>query len=387
MESTDIGGCTSFADKFLCIIFCVFILAFSALFFVLPDKIESSEENRMLAGVPSFSLEALANGKYTSDVAKYYADQFPLRQELLRLAAGYDLALLSFESDGVMLGSGGYLIVRDDWHDSEQLSASADNIGNFAKWAEANGISCTVAVPGRSQDVLDRYFPAFYSGRGYRLSAELEEKFAFTNYVDLISPLKSAVGGGEYAYYKTDHHWTGYGAYLAYRELSDVLGYTPYAVTEFDIEIASDEFFGTTWSSSGIRTSSPDTIEFWRYEGDTDIRTVIEGAEEFEGFYDYSYLDGKDKYSAFLSGNNGLVHIVSNGGEREKLLIVKDSFAHSLAPFLARHFDLVLVDLRYYNKSCAKLCVEEGITKVLFLCNADTLYSSDDLRKLNMGLK
>ena len=158
-------------------------------------------------------------------------------------------------------------------------------------------------------------------------------------------------------------------------------------MTEFNIEIASDEFFGTTWSSSGIRTSCSDIIEFWRYEGDTDMRTAIDGGEEFEGFYDYSCLDGKDKYSAFLSGNNGLVRIEQEGGEREKLLIVKDSFAHSLAPFLARHFDLVLVDLRYYNKSCAKLCVEEGIAKVLFLCNADTLYSSDDLKKLNMGLK
>ncbi len=387
MESNTVSKRTAFADKLLCVVFSALILAFSVLFFVLPDKTESSEENRMLAGMPSFSLEVLANGKYTSDIAKYYADQFPLRQPLLRLAAVYDLALLGFESDGVMLGSGGYLIVRDDWYDSEQLKANADNIENFVEWAEANGISCTVAVPGRSQDVLDRYFPAFYSGRSDTLVCELEEAFAFADYVDLITPLESAVDGGQYAYYKTDHHWTSYGAYLAYRELSDVLGYMPYAMTEFDIEIASEEFFGTTWSSSGIRTTSPDMIELWRYEGDTDIYTQIEGGEKFDGFYDYSYLDGKDKYSAFISGNNGLVRVGSKSGEREKLLIVKDSFAHSLAPFLARHYDLVLVDLRYYNKSCARLCAEEGITKVLFLCNPDTLYSSDDFKKLNIGLK
>ena len=70
----------------------------------------------------------------------------------------------------------------------------------------------------------------------------------------------------------------------------------------------------------------------------------------FSGFYDFDYLDkikeGSDKYSMFLSATNPLTYITKNGDEgRETLLLIKDSFGHSLAPFLALHFDLVIVDI------------------------------------------
>ena len=37
-----------------------------------------------------------------------------------------------------------------------------------------------------------------------------------------------------------------------------------------------------------------------------------------------------------------------DGVERPKMLIYKDSFANSLAPFLALHFDLVIVNMDDY---------------------------------------
>lgn len=377
----------AFSDVLLSLVFCLMILGFSLAFWILPNKAESAEENRVLTQLPTFSADALFSGAYTQEIAAYYGDQFPLRQQFLRLAAGYDLALLGFESSSVMLGSAGHLIVRDDWYDSSTLTENAENIENFAIWAKDNAIDFYVAVPGRSQDILQKYAPAFYSGRTDSLERELAELFSFASTTDLITPLRQAADDGFYVYYKTDHHWTTLGAYMAYRQLGDLLGYEPYDYADFDVEIASDSFFGTTWSSSGIRTSSADRIEFWRWNGDDELVCTVYGQDGFYGFYDRSYLDTKDKYSAFLSGNNALVKINDPSCEREKLLIIKDSFAHSIAPFLARHFDLVLVDLRYYNKSCAELCKNEGIDKILLLCNADTLYSGSEFGKLNMGLK
>jgi hypothetical protein len=375
----------SLADILLCIVFCTLILSFSLAFWLTADETVSYQENRELAQMPELSAEAVLSGSFTADIAEYYADQFPWRQGLLRLAATYELSLLSFESDSIMLGSGGYLIARNDWYDSAKLSENAENIGRFADWAKGHSIEFTVAVPGRSQDVLSKYAPAFYSGRSDSLTEQIAAEFGFADNVDLISPLRKANDDGFYVYYKTDHHWTTLGAYLAYVELGQTLGYEPYDSSEFDIEIASEDFYGTTWSASGIRTNYADRIEFWRWDGDDELICESSGSS-LDGLYDYSYLDGKDKYGAFLSGNNALVTISDVSSEREKLLIIKDSFAHSLAPFLARHYDIVLVDLRYYNKSCAQLCVEMGVDRVLLLCNADTLYSSGDFRKLNMGL-
>ena len=54
---------------------------------------------------------------------------------------------------------------------------------------------------------------------------------------------------------------------------------------------------------------------------------------------------------------------------RERLLLIKDSYAHALAPFLARHYDLVLVDLR-------------PVDRVLILENMDSLLTAGTLSLL-----
>ena len=87
-----------------------------------------------------------------------------------------------------------------------------------------------------------------------------------------------------------------------------------------------------------------------------------------------------------MPGNNARVTIRGEGEERPLLLVVKDSYFHSLAPFLARHFDLDLIDPRYYNESVARLIEEEKPAAVLILCGLDTVTDSAALSKLALGL-
>ena len=113
------------------------------------------------------------------------------------------------------------------------------------------------------------------------------------------------------------------------------LGYLE-ALSFFEITRVSDEFYGTIWSSSGMRWTRPDTLEFYRYAGDSDytVRNILTG-EEMQGFYELSYLDTKDKYAAFLGGNSAHVRVTGKGADRPTLLLVKDSYANALVPFLA----------------------------------------------------
>ena len=106
---------------------------------------------------------------------------------------------------------------------------------------------------------------------------------------------------------------------------------------------------------------------------------VAKDGGRLPSLYDTSYLQKKDKYSAFLGGNKALVRVTWNDTPRETLLIVKDSYAHSLAPFLARHFDLLLVDLRYFDGSVSELIEQEGVKKVLFLYNVANLCDDTSL--------
>ncbi len=366
--------------------FFAFIYVFAILFWILPDREVSYEENRGLASAPEFSVGSLASGRYTSDFAVYMADQFPARNFFVGMKASCERLLLKGENNGVIFAGDGYLVKRFDSVDEATLSRNVKSICAFAKAAGGAGVDVTVAVAGREADVAGRVLPSVYRGATDLFWQKTDEYFADggVEWVDLMSPLRELFDKGEPVYYKTDHHWTSYGAFRAYGIVANAMGIPAYGTEFFTPEVASAEFYGTTWSSAGAKWIEPDEIEFYRFDGDEKLVTD-RGGESFDGLYDRSYLGEKDKYSAFLGGNAARIDVTSKDGAREKLLVVKDSFFHSMAPFFAADFDLVIVDMRYTTDSVAEICRNEGITKVLILLNAETLGEESGLGRLAMG--
>ncbi len=372
--------------------FFAFIYIFAILFWIIPDKDVSEEENRALATAPKFSFGALADGSYTADFGKYMADQFPARNFFVGMKAGAERILLRGENNGVIFADDGYLVKRFDDPNETVLNANVSNICAFKSFAEQKGLNVTVALAGRETDVASSVMPASYgTDSSDKTWAMIDSAFsaANTEYCDLKTPLKERFDAGEYVYYKTDHHWTSLGAYYAFSKLADDVGATCRPIDSFRRETVSDSFYGTTWSSAGAKWIDPDTIEFFRYDGDDDL-TTDRGSDGgvFNGLYDLSYLEKKDKYSAFVGGNAGRIDVFGDSGEREKLLVIKDSFFHSMAPFFAEDFDLVMIDLRYYSspEPLCDLCSREGINKVIILLNAETLGEESGLRTLRMGI-
>ena len=146
------------------------------------------------------------------------------------------------------------------------------------------------------------------------------------------------------------------------------------------------DFFGTTGSRSGLFGISPDTLEIWRRADDSRYAVRdVDGNLLFRGFIDESYLSKKDKYGAFLGGNRRLVTITDTAASapRPRLLVAKDSFANSLVPFLARHADLVVVNLSAGVTNVTELAAEYGCDGVLVVWNAENLITSDMLSRMN----
>ena len=210
--------------------------------------------------------------------------------------------------------------------------------------------------------------------------------------IDIMTPLRERASAGEYVYYRTDHHWTSLGAYYAYTEIMRGFGMEPYPLEYFTRETVTEDFYGTTWSKAGMKWIDPEPIEYFRYVGDDTLELKI-GNKVTSGIYDRSYLEKKSKYSSFIGETFALASVYPAedsplSGGREKLLIVKDSFAHSIVPFLALHFDIELVDLRYYTQSTiVSLAKEYDIDRVLILCNMDSIISSPTLAPLAFGIK
>ena len=380
-------------DFLLTALFLGAIFVFAILFWILPDRAMSETENRSLAQAPKVTVERILDGKFTADIAEYMADQFPARDFFVNLKALSETALGRGGNNGILFGADETLVTRDDLPSIDNMKTNLSAIAAFSAHCESLGIPVTTAVAGRTADVLDHtlpnYYGSVYSDRLWTtLSTEAEA--VGVDFLNLRDPLRARAKAGEYVYYRTDHHWTTLGAYYGYAAIAEAMGDTAAPLSDFSRETVSESFYGTTWSTAGASWIDPDGMEFFRFEGDEAyVTSILDAGNErsFPGFYDTDYLLKKDKYSTFIGGNSALVTVTESDGEdRETLLLFKDSFAHAVVPFLARQYDLVIVDLRYYKQAPAALIDAYGVDAVLFLYNVDSLTASASQRLLMASL-
>jgi hypothetical protein len=229
------------------------------------------------------------------------------------------------------------------------------------------------ALIPRKVDVLGDKLPPYYSAE----RNQLIWNEAGDGHTVLTEALKKAQKTDE-VFYKTDHHWTSYGAYTAYKELAFLLGFSPAYYSSFDMIELSTEFYGTSYSKSGYFLSGADVISTPNIDKERYKTTIVDIDFTFDGIYDESYLAKKDKYSVFLSGNNAHVKIIDTQNlDKETLLVIKDSYSHSLVPYLVDQYNIELIDPRYYTGSIEEYVKESGIKNVLFLFGIDTLASAN----------
>ena len=171
----------------------------------------------------------------------------------------------------------------------------------------------------------------------------------------------------------------GYKAYYAYAELGEALGYVPFPREAFEEQLVSDDFWGTTYSACLLPVTRPDKVVSMRFAGDEEfVCTDMSTGTVYRGFYRPEALESKDKYEYFLGRNVAHLRIAKDPARsRPSLVIVKDSYAQSLVPFLARHYDIELIDLRYFRTDAAttlrSLMDAPSFAGLLILCNVDSL--------------
>lgn len=340
------------------------ILCLSTLMLVTPKKDFSESENRYLATIKSPKIENIANGSFFESITDFYSDHFPFRDKLISLKAISELALFKGENNGIIFGKKGYLIPDGEYED---YTLAQKNLFAISQYREKT--NAIISIAPRSVDVMTSALPQGYQGKHKELQNILNTNMP--DHVSLLKTLKSSADNSEYVWYKTDHHWTTDGAYLAYTELSGALGFTPYPKEYFDIVSVSEDFLGTSHSKSGALSKDADKIKLYRYDEDENVRVTVAESEETIPLYDFDKLSTKDKYAVFLGDNYSRLHITDGTKDKPRMLLIKDSYANSLIPFLALHYELDVIDPRYYEKSLSD--ASENADVILILLGIDTI--------------
>ena len=348
-------------------VFCAFLALLGILHLVLPDRTFSPVENRNLRQVPAFTWRALREGSYTAALETYLEDQFPLRDGWMGLKTRWEWLLGKREFHDVFL-CGGALIGRvgegDRWE---------QNLGFVDRLAEKTDIPVYLGLIPTAAEVWKDRLP--HGADSADQSALLKEaRGTGAVWADIAGAL--AAHSEEPVFYRTDHHWTSLGAYYGYTALLEAMGETPLPLGK--AETVSDDFYGTLYSSSGVHWVAPDTIERYVREDAVTVEDVYGGGKH--GLYVDSFLEEKDQYASFLGGNQPL-YIVRNSAASsdKKLLLVRDSYSDSLAPFLCRHFaEIHLLDLRYNKTSVAQYAADMGADGIAVLYSVDNFMKDAD---------
>lgn len=365
------------------VVFLIFIYGMALWFLFSPKTDYSSSEKRYLQKFPEVNAEKLLSGEFGSEFETFFADQFPQRNTWVGLNAYTALAEGNNGASGVYNCKNGYLInkpVSTDNNLDKNISAVAD----FAKTIDA---PTTVMLVPSTGYIVDDVLPTFHDKYNddediSKISSTLsKDKIGF---VDLRERFKSEYKNGSQLYYKTDHHWTTKGAYTGYQELCKALGVTPID----DSTLKKDSypnFYGTTYSSSGFWLTPPDNIEIWSNPNNSSKNISVKITEGSNvktsgSMYFTDHLKEDDKYPVFIDGNHALTEITNTNAKNGTILLIKDSFSHSLAPFLAENYSkVVLVDLRYYKESVSQLVSTYNPEQVVVLYGIDNLATDTDI--------
>lgn len=351
---------------FIATLFCVFLGVFLVAGAATPDRSFSELENRSLQQLPTPSAKALLSGAFMTDFETYCNDQFALRDGWVAMKSTAERAVGKHENNGVYFCADDTLISRFDAPDQKRIDT---NLGYVDQFVEKAGVPVYLSlIPGAVSIWSDR-LPAGAPNADQKAIIDAIAGKTTARYFDTYRNLWDH--RDEDLYYRTDHHWTSLGAYYGYVSLMDALGMESVPLSSYTKQTVSDRFYGTTFSSSGVRWVRPDSIDVYVPDPGVQVTSWFTGEPVEGSLYHPEKLTLKDKYTFFMGGNQSVGVVKNPNVDGPRLLLLRDSYTDSLVPFLTRHFsEIHLIDLRYYRYSIPQYIRDNSIDTAVVLYSA-----------------
>lgn len=353
------------------VIFMVLLLGLAGKEALSHQRTYSPVEKRELQTRPEISITKVLDGRFQKKYESYLRDQFPGRDHWVSFQTDMELFMGKNEIHNVYIGKNHYLLEHytEKEFDPQQISKNLQALEKFVGKAKQNADVHVMMVPTKSW-VLREKLPAFAPHyKEQKFYDALQQKLEKEDVLISVEPVLDAHKEEE-IYYRTDHHWTTLGAWYAYEQYTKAVGGDlQRAQGKKKFRCISKDFYGTTYAKINYARQA-DKIEI--YEPADKLRVVYNmGEKKTKTLYDVSFLKTVDQYSVFTGGNQAVLEITGGIKNGKTLLLIKDSFANSILPFLAEDYEkLVVVDLRQLNVSGDRLLEMFSPTDILILYNS-----------------
>lgn len=355
------------------LLFVLILCGFTATEALSESKTYSAVEKRELQTCPKPTVKTIKNGKFQKRFETYLSDQFPQRDRWVSLQTDVSLLAGKKEINGVYFGKDKYLLehyTKADF-DAKQLNKNLKALAAFVDRAKADASVHVMMVPTKSW-TLRAKLPAF--APHYEESAFFAalHKALGKDADSVLIPVEEVMQNHaqEAIYYRTDHHWTTLGAWYGYEAYTKAVGNDrQQALAKKQFRCVSKNFYGTTYAKVN---RAPKADEIWLYEPKKPLQVIYNmGEKTTQTLYDHSCLNTTDQYRVFTGGNQAVLTITGGAENGKTLLLIKDSFANSMLPFLSEDYEkVVVVDMRMLNIKGNALLQMFTPTDILILYNS-----------------
>ena len=342
-------------------------------FILLPKEEVSSDENRTLAKFPEVSAHSILNNSFAKDIESYVNDHAPFRSQLVRLKNTAGQLMGNSENNEVIFGAHGRLY-RRMYVDDSCIGKNVKAVNNLVGMILPGARNVYFALVPSAAQIYSKDLPTGCQVPDEAaLIQDIYESVDDTVFtIDTLTPLAEAARKNEAnLYFKTDHHYTVYGAAVAGNAvLEQLLGVYDSSYGEHIRTM--DGFYGSYFRRTPTYTVKSEKMDYLEY----DNLTMSIGDTVYDNLVDDSKKELADKYGMLLHGNNALLTIHNSKGKKgTRLIVCKDSYFNILAPMIANQYEEIdIIDLRYFTDSFPEYIREhEGDILLYFsLYNFDT---------------
>ena len=373
------------------------------------DREFSPNENRYLSGLPECSVDRILSGDFQDDLEKYLNDQILGRDQWITVKTAIQKTCGDTDIGGAYVGKDGYdfeKILPEDI-DEKLVNRNIQSVQQFFEQSsgQVEKEKMSFLLVPTSGLVMKEYLPKnaiLFDQEAYidKVKAAVkdyrfmdgreifESDVSSKSQVNLESENMDSKEDldfkmDEELYYRTDHHWTTQGAFVAFEEWCKQTGHPFAGADAYERTTVTEQFRGSLYSKILDHDSAYDSIVRMQKKGDTTAYQVLADGKDIGGFYQEDKLQEKDKYAYFFGGNYGEVAIKGEQTGKGNLLVIKDSFANAFVPFLADSYDnIYMVDLRYFNQDMQEYLKDKKVTDILILYNVSNFVTDRNLYKL-----
>ncbi|UJF15404.1 hypothetical protein LZ578_10590 [Jeotgalibaca sp. MA1X17-3] len=367
------------------IYFIIIFLLFSLLNLLSPVRSFSPKENRYLQTFPDLNQKDFFSGKFGRSIEVFLSDQFIQRDTWTGIKTISDLALLKKDNGRVYFGKDGYLFEVPTAFKEKQFEKNMNSIQAFIENTSVDNHHISfqaILVPSKESVLSDKLpFSAPILDEEHvleRIHSSLSNSITF---IDLLPVLKNE----ESFYYRTDHHWTTEGAFVAYQTYRNQLDKSLLKEEQFVKEEVSNHFYGTLYRKANFYTHLPDSIFRYQPLEDWVYQITLNEQTKLSSFYQESFLEKTDQYAYFLGGNHAVVEIETTNKNGQTIGVIKDSFANNFIPFLSLHYEkIIVIDPRHFGGNVQEYLLDQKVNEILFLFTIQDFAQETTLHKLGI---